>query len=319
VIFFKFLKQVLSEFGENKVGVLSAAFAYTAIFAIGPLLLIIVSIVGFIYGEKAASGQLFSQLSGVVGADAAQSIQNTIAHTHQSGANILALILGIIGTLLAAAGLSSQLQNAFNIIFDAVPDPKSGIKRTLYTKIKNIVLLIGAGLVIIVSIVLSTVVSALGHRLQNTFNLPPVAIELLNSGVSLLIFIGILFLIYKVLPDVYVPKKVTLAASVVISLLFVIGKIVLGLIIGKNSTSSAYGAAASVIVLLLWFYYAAQILLIGAVGMKVYGDNLALVYKTKKYTLKRRRVNLDLDDNLKGRLIEKFIIGYKKSSNSKKQ
>jgi membrane protein len=171
---------------------------------------------------------------------------------------------------------------------------------------------------VIVSVVVSALVSGLGQRLHAHFGVPAFAIESLNTGVSLLIFIGIIYLIYKVLPDVYVPKKIVLAASLYVSLLFIISKIVLGIIIGRNATASAYGAATSIIVLLLWFYYTAQILLLGAEGIKVYGDNHALVYKAKKYTLKRRTINLDLKDDLKGRALEKFAQGIKKSYKTKK-
>jgi membrane protein len=312
-----FLKKVFSEFSEDKGGTLSAAFAYTAIFAIGPLLLIIISIVGFIYGEKAASGQLFSQLSGIVGASAAKSIQNAVNNVHQSGNGFFAFIIGLVGTLLAATGLSSQLQNSFNKIFDVVPDPKSNIKRTVYTKLKNIILIVSTGLVVVASIVLSTIVTAIGNRLHDHFGAPPFVIESFNTAVSLVIFVAILYVIYKALPDVFIPKKITLAAAFVISLLFMVGKIVLGIIIGRNATASAYGAAASIIVLLLWFYYTAQILLLGAEGIKVYGDNHALVYNLKKYSLKRKTLNVDVDGNLLGRLVEKFTQGYKRQSQTK--
>jgi membrane protein len=308
---FSFGKKVFSEFGEDKGGTLSAAFAYLAIFAIGPLLLVLISIVGFVFGEKAASGQLFSQLSDTAGPAAAKTIQNAVTHTHQSGSGAIALIVGTIGTIAAAVGLSNQLQNSFNIIFDAVPDPKSNIKRTAYTKIKNFMLLAVAGLVVIVSVVLSTVVSAVGQRLHTRFGVPAFAVESLNTLASLLIFVAILYLIYRVLPDVFIPKRIVLATSIVVGLMFVIGKVVLGFIIGRNATASAYGAAASIIILLLWFYYTAQILLLGAEGIKVYGDNHSLIYKAKKYTLKRRSINVDLEDNLLGRSIEKFAQGFK--------
>jgi membrane protein len=310
---FKFCKKVYGEFGEDKGGTLSASFAYFAVFAIGPVLLILISIVGFVFGEKAASGQLYSSISDVVGPSAAKSIQNAVVHTHQSGGGIIAFLAGTIGTILAAVGLANQLQNSFDIIFDAVPDPKSSIKRTIYTKFKNLILLATSGLVVVISVVLSAIVSSLGDNLHDKYEFPAFAFESLNAGVSLLIFIGTLYLIYKVLPDVFIPKKVVLSAAAVVSLLFLIGKIVLGTIIGRNATASAYGAAASLIVLLLWFYYTAQILLLGAEGIKVYGDNHALIYKAKRYTLKRRSLNVDLEDNLLGRSIEKFAQGYKKA------
>jgi membrane protein len=310
----RFCKKIFSEFGEDKAGTLSAAFAYIAIFSIGPLLLVLISIVGFVYGEKAASGQLFAQLSDIVGADAAKSIQNAIAHTHNNGGGIIAFIIGLLGTLLAAIGLSNNLQNSFDIIFRAVPDPKAGIKRTAYTKVKNLFLLGGTGLVVIISVVLSTLVSALGRRVRDHFGVPAIAIETLNTGISLLIFIAILYLIYKVLPDVDIPRKIILTASATISLLFIAGKVVLGFIIGRNATASAYGAAASIIVLLLWFYYTAQILLLGAEGIKVYGENKAIVYKPKKYTLKRYTLNIDTRKSFTSRIAAAFALGFNKKS-----
>jgi membrane protein len=311
---FKFCKKIYGEYGEDKGGTLSASFAYFAVFAIGPVLLILISIVGFVYGEKAASGQLYSSLSDIVGPSAAKSIQSAVVHTHQSGGGVIALIAGTIGTILAAVGLANQLQNSFDIIFDAVPDPKSSIKRTIYTKIKNIILLACTGLVVIVSVVLSTIVSAVGERLHEQYGFPAFAIESLNTGVSLLIFIAILYFIYKFLPDVFIPKKVVLSAAFFVGMFFIVGKVILGIIIGKNATASAYGAAASIIILLLWFYYTAQILLLGAEGIKVYGDNHGLVYKAKRYTLKRRTLSIDVQDNLLGRSIEKFAQGFKKAS-----
>jgi membrane protein len=313
----RFCKKIFTEFGADKAGTLSAAFAYIAIFSIGPLLLVLISIVGFVYGEKAASGQLFTQLRDIVGADAARSIQNAIAHTHNNGGGILAFIIGLFGTLLAAIGLSNNLQNSFDIIFNAVPNPKSNIKRTIYTKIKNITLLAGTGLVVIVSVVISTLVASLGNKLHETYNIPSLAIEFLNTGVSLIIFIAVLYLIYKFLPDVFIPNKIVLTASAVVAILFLVGKVLLAIIIGKNATASAYGTAASIIILLLWFYYIAQILLLGAEGIKVYGDNHALVYKAKRYTLKRMKLTIDLQDNIFGRSIEKFAKGFEKGRTKK--
>jgi membrane protein len=114
---FKFCKKVYGEYGEDKGGTLSASFAYFAVFAIGPVLLILISIVGFVYGEKAASGQLYSSLSDIVGPSAAKSIQSAVVHTHQSGGGVIALIAGTIGTILAAVGLANQLAKFFRYYF----------------------------------------------------------------------------------------------------------------------------------------------------------------------------------------------------------
>lgn len=306
---FRFIKQVLEAYTQDKIGQLSAAFAYGAIFSIGPLLLVLISAVGFIFGEQAVQGKLFSELSGIVGAETAETLQKAVAETHQSGGSTIALVVGTAGLLLGAAGITSQLQNSFNTILGVVPDPKSGLKRTAYVKLKNILLVLLGGLVVAASVVASTLIVGLGDRVQSELGIPAVVLELLNNLVSLSIMMLILYLVYRVLPDVHIPRLLVLKTAFVIALLFLLGKIILGFIIGNNGTASAYGAAASLVTLLLWVYYSGQILFIGAEGIKVYGQNHYLTFKPKKFSLKRTTIHVD-SDSLKGRLIEAWTRGY---------
>lgn len=290
---------------------MSAAFAYIAVFSIGPLLLVLISIVGFVFGQRAVEGQLISQLGDVMGQETANSVQNMIAHLHSSQHGALALTIGVIGTLLGAAGLTNQLQSSFNTIFRAVTDPAAGIHSTIYVKLKNIALVIVGSIVIAASVAASTLITTLGKEIKSHIGMPPFGLEVINTVVSLLVFMFIMYLIYRVLPDVVIPRKVVLAAAAWVSVLFVIGKIVLGIIIGHNGTASAYGAAASVIVLLLWFYYTAQILLLGAEGIKVYGEKRMLEFPSKRYTLKRRSLDVNAKKDLRGRSLEAFTRGFK--------
>jgi membrane protein len=165
------------------------------------------------------------------------------------------LIVGLAGVLLGAAAMTNQLQNSFDQIFGVVPDPKAGIKRTIYVKGKNILLVMAGGVIITASVIVSTLAAGLGHKAQDSLGLPAVSLELFNDLVSALIFIGLLYLIYRVLPDVAIPRKAALAAASVVALLFLVGKIALAFIIGRNGTASAYGAAASLVTLMLWVYY----------------------------------------------------------------
>jgi membrane protein len=302
---FGFVKQVFGEFGRDKAGQKAAAFAYVAVFSVGPLLLVLVSIVGFIYGQKAASGQLFSQLSGAVGPDTARTLQNLVAHTGRTGSGVIALIFGIAGLLLAAGGLTAQLQSSFDAILRAVPDPKAGFKFTIYTKTKNIGVVMVAAVVAVASVVLSAVIDKAGKG---------AGLELLNTAVSWLVFIAILYFIYRVLPDVSVPRGLALKVSVAVSLLFLIGKVILGFVIGRNGTTSAYGAAASLVVLLLWFYYTAQILLLGAEGAKIYGENRRLDFPPKRFAVKLKELDVHDKHDLRGRLLDAFARGYKSKS-----
>jgi len=305
-----FLKALVRLFGQDKGSQMSAAFAYTAIFSIGPLLLVLVSIVGFIYGQRAASGQLFAQLAGVVGPDTAKTLQDLVAHTSSGGKNVVALAIGIIGTLFAAAALTAQLQNSFNTILKAAADPGAGIKFTIYTKLKNIlVVLIGAA-VAIASVSISALITGLGKSFW---------LELFNNFLSLIIFISVLYLIYRVLPDVVIPRKLAVKSAAAVAMLFLIGKVILGFIIGRNSTAGAYGAAAAAIVLLLWFYYSAQIMLLGAEGIKIYGEKNNIAFDPKRYTIKRRRLEINSKKDLRGKFFEAFIRGYKTRSSVKRR
>jgi membrane protein len=298
-------KKIFGEYSKDKAGQIAAAFAYVAVFSIGPLLLVLLSIVGFIYGQKAASGQLFGQLSGVVGPDTAKTLQNLAAHTNHSGKSAAALAFGIVGLLLGAIGITAQLQNGFDTILRAAADPKAGIKFTIYTKLKNISLVIVASAVAVASVVLSAVIDKVGKGF---------GLELLNSLASWLVFIAILYLIYRVLPDAAVPRGLAAKTAVAVSLMFLIGKVILGFVIGRNGTASAYGAAASLVVLLLWFYYTGQILLLGAEGIKVYGQSHKLDFLPKRYAVKLKELDVYQKKDIRGRLLEAFSRGYKSKS-----
>ena len=302
---FRFVKQVFSEFGKDKAGLLSSAFAYTAVFSIGPLLLVLVSAVGFIYGQRAAQGQLIGQLSGTVGPDTAKTLQDLVAHTSSTSKGVVGLVIGAVGLLLGAGSLTAQLQNSFDIILRAKADPKAGIKFTIYTKLKNIGVVMLAAFVALASVVLSAVIAGAGKG---------IVLELLNAVVSLIIFIAVLYLVYRFLPDVRIPRGLAVKTAAAVSLMFLIGKIILGFIIGRNGTAGAYGAAASVIVLLLWFYYTAQILLLGAEGVKVHAESHHLALEAKRYTVKSKTLDVNAKQDLRGRMLYAFARGYKTKS-----
>jgi membrane protein len=310
-----FFKQTLKEFGNDKVSQLSAAFSYGAIFSLAPLLLVLISIIGFIYGDKASQGKLFSELNGTVGPSTAKTIQTAVAHAHKASSGALALVLGTIGSLLGAAGLTSILQNALDTIFRVVPDPKSGIKRTIYVKLKNVFLVVVAGIFIAASLIASILISGFSKKISNDIGLPPAVVELINELISLVIFILMLYFAYTTLADVKIPRKLALSASACVAILFLIGKFVLGIIIGRNSTASAYGAAASIISLLLWLYYSSQILYLGAEGIKVYADEHSIILNPKKLNIKRTTLTLDAP-GLGGKLAEAWKRGFNKGMKS---
>ncbi|HVO86112.1 MAG TPA: YihY/virulence factor BrkB family protein [Candidatus Binatia bacterium] len=275
--------QLFSEFGKDKGGTMSAALAYTAIFAMAPFLLIVISASTIFFGQKAVEGQIYQQISDTVGQSAANTIQNAIAHTYNTAHSSTALVIGVIGVVLAAAALARQLQISLDTVFDVVPEAKAGFKRTVYIRVKSVALVLLGSVLIAISVGLSALVGWLGDKLQTVIATDHSSLQLFSFIGSLIIFTLILYFVYQVVPDVIMPKKATLLVAFWVALLFSAGKLVLVLIIGHSRTVTAYGAAASLITLLLWFYYSAEIVFLGAEALKIYVHKHNLPRKTRRY------------------------------------
>lgn len=307
----KFVQNFMQQYGDDRVGTLSAAFAYVTIFSIGPLLLVLVSIVGLIYGQRAVSGRLYADLVGTFGSSTAKTIQDVVLHSHHTSGNVVALIIGIIGVILGSIALTSQLQNSLNDIFSVGPDPKAGIKRTVYAKLKNVLIVLLAGLAITASIVASSLIIAIGSRTQSWLGTSGFVIEAFDSVGFWVVFTLIVYGLYRTLPDIVIPRQIVAATALLVSVMFLIGRLILDLLIGHNRTVSAYGAAASFVSLMLWAYYSGQILFVGAEGIKMYADRNSLNFKPKRFNVRRRTIRVD-EDSIPGRFIEAWQRRQKK-------
>lgn len=312
MVIIRFFRQLLNELGQDKIALHNAAFAYSAIFALGPLLLVVISVVGLAFGQEAVRGGLADQLSGAVGQRAADVIQSVVAGTQRTRSGIAGLVIGSVGLLLGASGLVNQLRSTFNHIFQAVPDPAAGLKQLILPRIKNIILLLLGCLLIIGMVVASGLVAGIGGQLEASLGVPPLLLELINIATSLLVITIILAAMYRGMPDVRLPWRTCLKAGAIIGLLFVLGKTLLAWVIARNAAGNAYGAAASLISLLLWFYYLGQIIFTGAEGIKIHAKSHALVFPPKKHHLKRKTLETRLKSSRLERIIDSFTRGFDK-------
>lgn len=287
--FTTFAKQIIRAYGQDKVDQLSAGFAFGALFSIGPLLLVLISVAGFIFGERAVQGTLFSQIADVVGPETAAALQKVVAQIHQSGNGVAAFVVGTAGLLLAVAGLTSQLQSSLNTILGVTPKRQGGLKHIVYGKLEHITLVVLGGMVVAATVLASTLLVSLGSTLQSTFGAPVFMLELFNNFAALAVLVVLLYLMYRIVPDTTIPRRLAWQAAGIVGLLFLLGKVVLGIIIGHNGTASAYGAAASLVTLLLWIYYSAQIFFLGAEGIKVYGRSHGFRPGSRPRTNRRSR------------------------------
>jgi membrane protein len=267
---FNLLKETFNEWNEDKAPRLAAALAYYTAFSLAPLLIVVISIAGLIYGKEAVQGQVQYQIQGAVGSQAASAIQDMLANFSHPSSGIIATVLGVITLVLGAAGLFGQLQDALNTIWEVAPKPGQGILAMLRQRFLSFTMVLGICFVLLVSLVLSALVSALGNVIAVHIPQQETVLQIVNLVISFAVITLLFAAIYKVLPDVQISWRDVWMGAVVTAILFTIGKYALGLYLGQSSVSSSYGAAGSFVLLLLWIYYSAQILLFGAEFTQVY-------------------------------------------------
>jgi membrane protein len=262
------LKTAGAAWVDDKASRLGAALAYYAAFSLAPLLIISIAIAGLVFGKDATRNEVLAHVSALVGKEGAAAIQTMIASASNPRSGIVAGIVGAIMLVVGAAGLFGQLQDALDTVWGVEPRSGLGILGFLRERFLSLTMVMGTTFLLLVSLVISTALSALGgffgHYLAGLVG------QIANVVVSFA-FITLLFaMVYRYLPDAIIAWKDVWLGSLVTSLLFTLGKQLIGMYLGYTATSSAYGAAGSFAVLLIWLYYSSQIFLFGAELTKTY-------------------------------------------------
>jgi membrane protein len=263
-------KETFKEWSSDQASRLAAALSYYAIFSMAPLLLVLISVAGLVLGQAAAQGEIVGQIQQAVGPSAAQAIQSILAHTRSHTSGIIGTVVGTVTLLLGAAGLFGQLQGGLNTVWGVRPKPGGGILRMLKNRALGFAMVLLAGIVLLLSLVLSAGLSALGGLSSGVLPGSNVLWQVLSFVVAFAVITLMVALIFKYLPHVQVAWRDIWIGAAVTGFLFSIGKYLLGLYLGRSSASSTYGAAGSLVVLLLWVYYSAQIFYLGAEFTQVY-------------------------------------------------
>jgi membrane protein len=264
-------KETVTGWSEDKASTLAAALAYYALFSLAPLVLIAVAVAGMVFGRRAAEGQLYTQLTGVVGEASARAVQRLVANLHQQrSGGIVATIVGLGTLLFAASGVFAQLQDSMNTIWKAKPQTGQGIVGFLRLRLLSFSMVMGIGLLLLISLILSAILAALGDYLTPYLPGGAARDQAVNAGMGLVVATALFAMIYKVLPDTKVAWRDVWLGALVTSMLFTVGKFAIGFYLGRASVASSYGAAGSLVILLLWIYYSAMILYLGAEFTHVY-------------------------------------------------
>ena len=264
------LKETFAEWNNDKASRLAAALAYYTVFSLAPLLIIAIAIAGAVFGEEAARGEIVTQIQGLVGKEGAQFIETAIENASKPETGSIASIISVVVLLFGASGLFAQLQDALNTIWEVQPKPNLGLWAIIRARFLSFTMVLGVGFLLLVSLILSAalagVVNFFGHLLPGAGFL----LQLANFILSFVVTTVLFGLIYKVLPDAKIAWSDVWIGAIITSLLFSVGRFLLGLYLGNSSFGSTYGAAGSVVIILAWVNYAAQILFFGAEFTQVY-------------------------------------------------
>jgi len=268
---YTYLKQVFTEFAEDNILKYSASLAYYTVFSLAPVLIVIISICGVLFGKEAIQGHIYGQIKGLVGNDAAVQIQETIKNIHLTGHNIFATIISIIVLLIGATGIFGEVQDSLNKIWGLRIKTKKIWWKLIINRLLSFSLILCIGFVMMVSLLLNALVSAFGTFLARYFSEFSVILVQLTDNVLTFIVTTFLFsLMFKVLPDAKIKWKDVLIGGLITSVFFTLGKLTIGYYLGSSNIASVYGAAGSIMIIMVWVYYSSIILYLGAEFTKVY-------------------------------------------------
>ncbi|WP_250504458.1 MULTISPECIES: YihY/virulence factor BrkB family protein [unclassified Caballeronia] len=255
--------RTFKRFSADRAAPMAASIAFYSAFSLAPTLVMVIAVAGLVFGAEAARGQLFHQINGMLGKDAAASVQAIVEHAHQSGGSGIAAVISFVLLAVGASATFSSLNTALSIIWPKSGREKSGVATLVKVRLISFGLVMGVAFLLIVSLVLDTAVQAAGKWV---FGESPLVVigDIVQFVLGLAILSCAFAALLKYLPDGHVPWRDALVGGVISAVLFSVGKKLFALYLTHAGTASAFGAAGSLAVLLMWLYFAAAVMLLGA-------------------------------------------------------
>jgi len=269
--FWETAKETFNEWNNSSASNDSASLAYYAIFSIPGLLIIIIWIAGYFFGEDAIRGEITNQISGMMGQDVAKSIQDMIAGALIDRENIFMKIVGIGSLVYGSTTLFFQLQKSLNNLWDVEAAPKKALVKFILDRANSLGMILILGFLMMITMVLSSLISLFNNFITNYFGIETyVLVEIINFSVGFGITVLLFALMFKVLPDVEISWKSVWKGALLTAILFTLGKFLLSLYFGQFKPTSAFGAAGTVILIMMWINYTCMLIFLGAEFTKVY-------------------------------------------------
>jgi len=251
----------------------SASLAYYTVFSLAPLMMLLVFIVGIYYGHDAFTGQIYPQLKGFLGAEAAEQVQNMVKSI-QLGKSAVAVIIGVVTVIVGATGVFLDMQDTLNIIWRVKAKPKRGWLKLITNRALSFSLVISIGFLLLVSLIVNTLVDALSDKLAHYLqsDVTVLMFSIINLCITFIVTTTLFAIVFKFLPDVEIQWKHVRVGAFFTALLFMLGKYLIGLYISSSHIGTTYGAAGSIIIIFAWIYYTSALLYLGAEFTQVYTE-----------------------------------------------
>lgn len=263
-------KAAFKDFGEDKCTLRAAALSYYTIFALPPLLILLIKLAGLIWNPDAVQQALESQFAGIVGTEGAATVRSMISSGNKTSHGLLASALGLGGLLLGATGAFLSVQAALNAVWEVKPDPeRGGIRRFIMKRLLSFGMLLGMAFLLAVSLALTASVASLGKALGGA----GIVMQVVNIALSIAILTVLFAAMFKFLPDAVIPWRSVWVGGVATAVLFEVGKFAIGLYLGRSHPGNAFGAASALAVILVWIYYSGVLLLLGAEFTQHYAES----------------------------------------------
>lgn len=269
-LIFSLVGETYMEMLDDKVFKMTAALSYYTLLSLSPLLIIVIAIAGFIFGEEAARGQIVAQMDGLIGKAGAEVVQAIIQGASAPASGIVATVISIIVIVLGSLGAFIELKESLNILWGVEPKPGKPIMSLIKTRIGAFSMVLVVGFLLIVSLIISALLTGFGDYLGRSWPALLPMLHIINFIVSFVIITFLFAMIYKYLPDVIISWKYVWLGAIITSLLFSLGKYLIGVYIGSSSYNSTFGAAGSLVVMMVWLNYSSLILFFGAEFTQVY-------------------------------------------------
>jgi membrane protein len=268
----RLLKEAYKRWSEHNAPRLGASVAFYTLLSFAPLLILTAAVIALVFSKETVHRDLVDQAHQMMGNRGADIVNALLSNAQKPSSGLLASVIAFLTLLFGASGVFVELRDALNTIWDVKPKSNPGWKGMLKERLFSFGMVLSIGFLLLVSLILSAAMAFLGKFFGQVVPIPPAVLEAVNFVVSFAVITVLFALMFKFVPAMHIPWRDVLIGAVGTALLFTIGKLLLGLYLGKASVGSAYGAAGSLVAVIVWVYYSAQIFFFGAEFTRVYSD-----------------------------------------------